>query len=146
MSYNKKIADQICNLLLTLSNRFPDDKKLSLTHTTLNTLRTHNSRKLAEFYITQIYLKKNESNISFIQLVKDRNIDFFLQNEGDGEEMAKKFNLGSNDSEAFIFIENLKNNWKKLTADEQGIVWTYFDVLNLLSEKYLKEKYLKNRG
>lgn len=146
MSYNKKIADQICNLLLTLSNRFPDDKKLSLTHTTLNTLRTHNSRKLAEFYITQIYLKKNESNISFIQLVKDRNIDFFLQNEGDGEEMVKKFNLGSNDSEAFIFIENLKNNWKKLTADEQGIVWTYFDVLNLLSEKYLKEKYLKNRG
>ena len=60
--------------------------------------------------------------------------------------MVKKFNLGSNDSEAFIFIENLKNNWKKLTADEQGIVWTYFDVLNLLSEKYLKEKYLKNRG
>ena len=150
MSYNKKIADQICNLISTLSNRFPGDKKLSLAHTTLNTLRHHNSRKLAEFYITQIYLKKNNSGVSFIELVKNRDIDFFLQSEGlnkKGQEMAKNLNLGSNNNEeAFVFIENLKNNWKSLSPDEQSIIWTYFDVLNLLSEKYIKEKYIKEKN
>ena len=149
MSYNKKIADQICNLISTLSNRFPGDKKLSLAHTTLNTLRHHNSRKLAEFYITQIYLKKNNSGVSFIELVKNRDIEFFLQNKGlneNGQEMAKKLNLGDNNADAFIFIENLKNNWKKLSIDEQSIIWTYFDVLNLLSEKYIKEKYIKEKN
>ena len=40
------------------------------------------------------------------------------------------------------YIENLKNNWKNLNEEEQNIIWTYFDVLNLLSEKYIKEKYI----
>ena len=145
MSYNKKIADQICNLVSTLCNRFPDDRKLSLAYTTLTTLKNHNSRKLTEFYITQIYLKKNINNVTFIQLVKDRNIDFFLQEERlhDGKEMAKTLNLGKNNEEAFIFIENLKDNWIKLSHEEQKSLWIYFDVLNLLSEKFLKEKFSK---
>lgn len=148
MSYNKKIASQICNLVSTLSNRFPNDRKLSLALTTLSALKNHNSRKLTEFYITQIYLKKNVNNITFIQLVKDRNIDFFLEEDKlqHGREMAKSLNLGKNNEEAFIFIENLKNNWSELSPDEQSIIWTYFDVLNLLSEKYLKEQYFNEKS
>jgi hypothetical protein len=147
MSYNKKIANQICNLVETLCNRFPNDRKLSLARTTLTALKNHNSRKLTEFYITQIYLKKNINNITFIQLVKDRNIDFFLQEDKlkQGQELAKSLNLGKNNDEAFIFIENLKNNWHELTQQEKEIVWTYFDVLNLLSEKYLTQQYLKEK-
>lgn len=144
MSYNKKIATQICNLVSTLCNRFPDDRKLSLAKSTLLTLKSHNSRKLTEFYISQIYLKKNGNDVTFIQLVKDRNIEFFLQPDKlkHGEEMAKTLNLGKDKEEAFIFIENLKNNWTKLSPEEQSSIWVYFDVLNLLSEKYLKEHYL----
>ena len=148
MSYNKKIADQICNLVSTLCNRFPYDKKLSLARSTLTALKSHNSRKLTEFYITQIYLKKSINNITFIQLVKDRNIDFFLQDDKleQGKEMAKSLNLGKNNDEALLFIENLKNNWHELTQDEKEIIWTYFDVLNLLSEKYLTQQYLKEKS
>jgi len=119
-----------------------------LARSTLTALKSHNSRKLTEFYITQIYLKKNVNNISFIQLVKDRNIDFFLQDDKleQGQEMAKSLNLGKNNDEALLFIENLKNNWHELTQDEKEIIWTYFDVLNLLSEKYLTQQYLKEKS
>lgn len=144
MSYTKKIAEQICNLISTVSNRFPENKKLSLANTALHTLKQHNSRKLAEFYITQIYLKKNNSSITFTQLVKDRNIEFFLQEDllsEDGKEIAHRLKLGKDINEITVFVETLKTHWKELNEEERNAVWTYFDVLNLLTERYMKETY-----
>ena len=37
------------------------------------------------------------------------------------------------------FVENLMSHWSELTDEEQESVWVYFDVLNLLSEKIIRE-------
>ena len=79
MSNYKKIAMQLVNLVTTISNRFPKDKKLSLAKTAIETLKNHNTRTLATFYISQIYLRK-VNNIMFKDIIAKRDLNFFLEN------------------------------------------------------------------
>ncbi len=142
MSYSKKLCQQMCNLVSTVSNRFPEDKKLSLACTALETLKNHNNRKLTSFYISQIYLKETKYG-HFRELVKNRNTEFFLTDKDvlgkKGTEFAQNMNLGNNKEEIDIFIENLREHWRELSEGERNAIWSYFDVLNLLAQKYLEQ-------
>ena len=142
MSYSKKLCQQMCNLVSTVSNRFPNDKKLSLACSALETLKNHNNRKLTNFYISQIYLKETNCHGSFRDLVKKRNSDFFMEEEvldDDGTEFVKNMNLGNSRAEIDMFIVNVREHWVELTDVEQNAIWSYFDVLNLLAQKHLEQ-------
>ena len=142
MSYSKKLCQQMCNLVTTVSNRFPEDKKLSLASTALETLKNHNNRKLTSFYISQIYLKETKYG-HFRNLVKNRDDEFFMTEEDvlgkKGTEFARNMKLGNDKKEIDIFIENLREHWRELSEEERNAIWSYFDVLNLLAQKYLEQ-------
>ena len=145
MSVYKKFATQLCNLVSTISNRFPDDKKLSLAKTGLETIKQHNTRKLSEFYITQIYFRKyGDKTVG--NLLKERNTDFFLNETllNDGEKKSVGKGMGvvsdtSNNTEMDEFIFNLRSHWRELSEEELNNIWIYFDVLNRLAEKIIQK-------
>ena len=142
MSNYKKIAMQLVNLVTTISNRFPKDKKLSLAKTAIETLKNHNTRTLATFYISQIYLRK-VNNIMFKDIIAKRDLNFFLENnileEKELKIISKNVNILKDENEMDSFIENLMSHWSELTGEERESVWVYFDVLNLLSERLIIE-------
>ena len=140
MSYSKKLAEQMCNMVSTLSNRFPSDKKLSMACTALNTHKLHNNKQLTSFYLTQIYLKKNADGKTFKKLIQSRDDSFFVETyilDDAGEQMATDMNLGNNKADVMVFLENLRAHWEDLRPDEKNSIWSYFDVLNLLAERYM---------
>ena len=140
MSYSKKLAEQMCNMVSTLSNRFPNDKKLSMASTALHTLKSHNNRQLTSFYLTHIFLKKNGEGKTFKELIRSRDDSFFVETyilDDAGEQMATDMNLGNNKADVMVFLENLRAHWEDLSPDEKNSIWSYFDVLNLLAERYM---------
>ena len=56
-------------------------------------------------------------------------IYFFL--EGGGQENVTKDN--------YKFALNIKNDWKSISVDNKEIIWKYFNILILLSEKVIVE-------
>ena len=137
MSYHKKLATQINNLLNTLCLRFPNDKNLALCLTGIETLKNHNLRKISEFYISKIYLRKTKNNKTFPQLISARDSTFFLENI-----FAEELDISQLDLDPII--TTLRKHWYDLTEDEQSNIWMYFDVLNRLTEKHLKETLKRN--
>lgn len=133
MSYHKKLATQIYNLINTLCIRFPNDKNLSLCLTGIETLKNHNNRKISNFYISEIYARKTKKGITFAQLIASRDVSFFLSNVLVSEIPLPNIELDP-------IIDTLRRHWVELSDGEQNNVWIYFDVLNKLTERYLNER------
>tara|TARA_B110000211_G_scaffold235008_1_gene308367 strand:+ start:8501 stop:8914 length:414 start_codon:yes stop_codon:yes gene_type:complete len=127
--YREKLFTQIYNLASTLHDRFPDDLKISLLLTTLQTLSksTGGVKSIVDMFMIHIFLKKTVAGEKWIDLIKRRDAIFFLE-----------YDIGGSDSELTNqMLYNLKNKWHILDADEQLALWQYFDVCVLLGEKYL---------
>jgi hypothetical protein len=133
MNYHKKLATQIYNLLNTLCLRFPHDKNLALCLTGIETLKNHNLRKISNFYISKIYLRKTKTGQSFSKLIDARDSSFFLSNVLVDEIPLPNIELDP-------IIDTLRIHWVELSEEEQNNIWIYFDVLNKLTERHLTEE------
>lgn len=133
MSYHKKLATQIYNLINTLCLRFPKDKNLALCLTGIETLKNHNIRKISNFYITEIYLRKTKYGITFSKLIENRDVSFFLSN-------VLVSDIPIPNVELDPIIDTLRVHWEELSNEEQTNIWIYFDVLNKLTQRHLNEQ------
>ena len=136
MSYIKKITEQLKNLIAMSHNRFPENKDISMGLTAVETLCYHNRRKLFEIFLTHVYFKKSPDGTSFKELISTRNIDFFLKRESIAIVNLKN----TKDSTVINVINGIRDNWFELEEEEKKAIWTYFDVLITLGDKYFIEQ------
>ena len=136
MSYIKKITEQLKNLVTMVHNRFPENKDISLGLTGIETLCSHNRQKLFEIFLTHVYFKKSPDSILFRDLIRDRNIDFFLNRN-----TTHIVELKHKSKTIFNVINGIRYNWKDLKEGEADAIWTYFDVLVKLTDKYFIESF-----
>lgn len=135
MSYIKKITEQLKNLVTMVHNRFPENKDISLGLTAIETLCNHNRQKLFEIFLVHVYFKKAPDGTPFRDLIKQRNILFFL------DKSSNPFaELKHKTETIFNVINGIRMNWEELDEGEQQVIWTYFDVFIRLADKYFIEE------
>ena len=135
MSYVKKTTEQLKNFVDMIHRRFPDNKDISLGLTAVETLCSHNRQKLFEIFLTHVYFKKTPKGVLFKDLIKDRDIDFFLNK--DTTHIVKS----EQKTETVInVISGIRENWKDLEESEKEAIWIYFDVFIKLTDKYFIEQ------
>jgi hypothetical protein len=115
--------NQLNQLSQVLSNRFPANKELLLTSTSIRALSKCNKNKPIELFTLYVYryreliVNKQESLILSTDFTSDLN-----KQPG---------------SHSFNIMINLKDCWKSLTDDEKVNIWTYLQVLIKLTDKHI---------
>ena len=123
MTTKQKLLVQIDSFLSELCTIFPDDKSINLLNEKYLFIKSANSTLVVQYFIKFIYPCKEQI------LSQDEN--FFLQ--GGGQDEIKH-------ESGLKFRDNLKNLWNSQMSDENKvIVWKYFKIFILLSEKYINE-------
>lgn len=135
MTYVKKTTEQLKNFVTMVHKRFPDNKDISLGLTAIETLCSHNRQKLFEIFLTHVYFKKTSKGVPFKDLIKDRDIDFFLNK--DFNHLVK---LNQKSETIMNTISGIRENWKDLEENEREAIWIYFDVFIKLTDKYFIEQ------
>ena len=119
-----------------VQNRFPENKDISLALTGVETLCRHNRQKLFDIFLTHVYFKKSPEGILFKDLIKQRNISFFLTKDSNSIVTLKD----KKDESIINVINGIRENWKDLTDSEKDVIWVYFDVFIKLVDKYFIER------
>lgn len=122
----KTFNNQLLNLSVTLSKRFPQDKDIKLAVTVVETLKNTNPKKSIDVFLLYAYKYRDR--------IVNRDESFFLEKNYDGkksEYVDKQFSVN--------LIDNLKHNWSSLESDEKENIWKYLLVLIKLTDKYIKE-------
>tara|TARA_B100000963_G_scaffold147485_1_gene128384 strand:+ start:7107 stop:7502 length:396 start_codon:yes stop_codon:yes gene_type:complete len=127
MSVETVFTTQLLNLMKTLSNRFPDDKDISLGITGVEQLKAVNQKKVVDMFVLYCYKFREE--------VMKKNDDFFLERDFITEDLGKD----SDSSSGTQIMNNLKRHWGELDSDEKDAIWKYLQVLMTLSDKYIKK-------
>ena len=117
-------CNQLHNFNKTLSDRFPENKDLSLCLTAVETLKSSNSKKLIEIYVLYIYKYKSDVMNKNEKFLLETN---FLDNYRDMSDID------------YQIMNNLKLNWRSLDDNEKESIWKYLQVLMKLVDKYLSE-------
>lgn len=96
-----------------------------------------NNKNVIVFGEKYSLMKKMNSNLilnSFIQYVlphkkniTSKNEDFFL--EGGGQEKL--------DKESYKYALDIKKDWEHISSENKDIIWNYFNILIIISEKYI---------
>ena len=127
----KTFNNQIYNLVHTLSKRFPEDKDIKLAVTVIETLKSTNPKKSIDVFLLYAYKYRDR--------IMNQDETFFLDREystANSEEIKQKFSVN--------IIQNLKDNWTSLEANEKVNIWKYLKVLIKLTDKYIKENLSKS--
>ena len=122
----KTFNNQIYNLVNTLSKRFPQDKDIKLAVTVIETLKATNPKKSIDVFLLYAYKYRDR--------IMTQEESFFLEKEystASSEEVKSQFSVN--------IIQNLKDNWGSLDANERENIWKYLKVLIKLTDKYIKE-------
>ena len=122
----KTFNNQLLNLSVTLSKRFPQDKDIKLAVTVVETLKNTNPKKSIDVFLLYAYKYRDR--------IVNKDESFFLEKNYDGkknEYVDKQFSVN--------LIDNLKHNWSSLESDEKENIWKYLLVLIKLTDKYIKE-------
>lgn len=124
MTTKQILLQQIDNFTSELCTIFPQNNEILLLKEKYSMIKSMNSKLVVEYIIQHIYpLKK---------MILDQNEDFFLS--GGGQEEIK-------DSSGLRFRDNICKLWvSQMTDENKEIVWKYFKVFVILSEKYIKEQ------
>ena len=123
MSIKSIFIKQIDNFMNELTTIFPNSKDILLLSEKYNLIRNINSNLIIEYFILYIYPHKN--------IINNEDDSFFL--EGGGQDELK-------DKSGLKFRDNIKTLWKNEMSDEnKEIIWKYFKIFMLLSEKYIIE-------
>lgn len=120
---------QLSEFILELIKIFPEDKDFRAFKNGLNLLKLADEKKPLELFYKGI----NENG--FADKIKQKNDDFFLQNNYDN--IIKK---ADDDNINDQLINKLKGYWKDLENNNRDTVWTYFGNLLKVSERYYEMK------
>lgn len=114
---------QLDRLLENLINYFPGNDNFKNFQTIFSLLKTTNPRKIMSLFKTYVTDKYK------IQIL-DKNEEFFIKNKFEEEKSNIK-----NDNYADDLIKQLKEHWSMIDEKNKEIIWKYFQVLVVLSEK-----------
>lgn len=123
MSVKNILLQQIDNFINELTTIFPDNGEIQLFGQKYYLIRNANSKMVIEYFVMFVYPHKTE--------IMSCNENFFLN--GGGQEELK-------DTSGLKFRDNIRNLWVKEMCDEnKEIIWKYFKIFIMLSEKYILE-------
>lgn len=123
MSIKQTFIQQIDNFLNELCTIFPHNGEIQLLNEKYILIRSANSNLVIEYFVEFIYPFKNQ--------IISEDEDFFIS--GGGQEEIKN-------NSGLKFRDNIKKLWINEMSDEnKEIIWKYFKIFILLSEKYILE-------
>ena len=94
-----------------------------------NFIRNANSKLIIDYFVQFVYPFKSQ--------IISQDDKFFL--EGGGQDELK-------DNSGLKFRDNIKNMWlSEMSDDNKEIIWKYFKVFVILSEKYIMETLNKDK-
>ena len=114
---------QLDRLLENLINYFPENDNFKNFQTIFSLLKTTNPRKIMSLFKTYVTNKYKTQ-------ILEKNEEFFMENKFEEEKSNIK-----NDNYADDLIKQLKEHWSKIDEKNKEIIWKYFQVLVVLSEK-----------
>lgn len=114
---------QLDRLLENLINYFPGNDNFKNFQTIFSLLKTTNPRKIMSLFKTYVTDKYNTQ-------ILEKNEEFFMENKFEEEKSNIK-----NDNYADDLIKQLKEHWSMIDEKNKEIIWKYFQVLVVLSEK-----------
>jgi len=114
---------QLDRLLENLINYFPENDNFKNFQTIFSLLKTTNPRKIKTLFKTYVTDKYKTQ-------ILEKNEDFFMENNFEEEKSNIK-----NDNYADDLIKQLKEHWSLIDEKNKEIIWKYFQVLVVLSEK-----------
>jgi len=118
-----------------------EDKTILLFELKLNAIKSMNSKKSLECFIKYVYPYKtqimNKDESFFIGEERIHEITQNLKTEDD----PLINSLKEDDEFVLHHALNIQNHWKQnMTETQRGLIWTYFQVLIKLAERYVMEK------
>jgi len=122
----KKFINQLTQLSNDIRDLFPEEKEFIIWREGLEIAVKVNSIKVIESFIYMV--------LPLREKVMNRQEDFFMGNEF-------KNKMSENAGEDITMFHNqLAKLWKnKLTDDDKETIWKYFQVMIILSERYIQE-------
>ena len=114
---------QLDRLLENLINYFPENDNFKNFQTIFSLLKTTNPRKIMSLFKTYVTDKYKTQ-------ILEKNEEFFMENKFEEEKSNIK-----NDNYADDLIKQLKEHWSVIDEKNKEIIWKYFQVLVVLSEK-----------
>ena len=127
MSIKPILLQQIDNFISELCTIFPENGEVQLFGQKYNLIRSANSNIVIEYFVKFVYPHKTE--------IMSSNENFFLN--GGGQEELK-------DNSGLKFRDNIRNLWiNKMSDENKEIIWQYFKMFIILSEKYIIENMKK---
>ena len=139
-----RFNNQIDDLINTIKkfDKIGEDKTILVFELKLSTIKSINAKKPLECFLKYVYpykqqiITRDESFFIGEKLVNE--IKGNLKNEND----ILLNSIKENDEFVLHHALNLQNHWKKNLNDKQKeIIWTYFQVLIKLTERYVSQKY-----
>jgi hypothetical protein len=107
--------NELCNIITTGDMLLFKEK--------YNFIRNANSKLIIDYFVHFVYPFKSQ--------IISQDDKFFL--EGGGQDELK-------DNSGLKFRDNIKNMWLSEMSDEnKEIIWKYFKIFVILSEKYINE-------
>lgn len=123
MSTKQTLLQQIDNFMKELVSIFPKNGDILLFSEKYNLIRSANSSLIIQYFIQYVYPHKTR--------ILNQEESYFL--DGGGQEELKENN-------GLKFRDNIKNLWiTEMSEQNKDIVWKYFKIFVILSEKYIIE-------
>lgn len=124
-NYKTKFLKVTENFIDELLKIMPGDKNITLFKEKYYLVKKVNSTMVINSFVKYV--------IPFKKEIMEKNEKYFLEN-GTEEDLGEK---------KYRYSIDLKENWKILSNQNKEIVWKYFQVLLVLTEKYLVESLSK---
>ena len=121
MSYKLAFLQQTENLINELISILPGNYNVELFKEKYYLVKKMNSNLIINSFIKYILPHKNH--------IVEHNETFFV--EGGGQENI--------DEDNYKFILDIKKDWLSISNENKEIIWKYFNILILLSEKHIIE-------
>lgn len=122
--FNQKLREFVNDLIAV----FPNDTDLYSFKTSLNMIGLVNERQMLDLFIRFVHK-------SYKTQILNRDESFFLTHTYNDEISHAGDNNMTNQ-----LIAKIKSYWADMSPENKGIVWTYFEVLIRLAEKYVSLK------
>ena len=121
--------DTLSNFIKDLINVFPDDNDFKLFKTSSNMVKLASVKKPLELFNLGL-------TPEFKQNIRDKNEDFFLNNDYSDVLNNDIIKQTMNDDDVNKkLINKLKGYWKDLNDNNRDTIWNYFNILLKLSNK-----------
>ena len=121
LDFYEKFNDNLLEFAKALTDVFPNIQEFHKFSSGIILLKNIEPKTLENIFRTYVLAKYKDQ-----LLCKDDN--FFLQHAG--------YDVLSQRQDYWLsFIDQLKNMWKTLDDDNKEIIWQYFHVLTVLSDK-----------